>query len=60
MDGRNVANHASEARQAHGNLYSTVAAISLAGVGMAKATVEGAFNKSLFKEYMERYPVTFS
>ena len=51
-------NHASEARQAHGNLYSTVAAISLAGVGMA-TTVEGAFNKASLKVY-GRYPVTFS
>lgn len=32
--------------------YSRVAAISLAGVGMA-TTVEGAFNKASFKEYME-------
>lgn len=32
--------------------YSTVAAIRLSGVGEA-TTVEGAFNKPLFKEYME-------
>lgn len=32
--------------------FSTTAAIRLSGVGEA-ATVEGAFNKELFKEYME-------
>lgn len=52
MGGQSAASHASEAPPGSWKSFSAVAAINLAGVGMA-ATVEDAFNKASFKEYME-------